>query len=271
MPLNINSNAVSKSNIQHETTTQTEAKIGDKSVKASETSSNATLLARTQDLPIMSQKELRRTQKHDLVSDLVSLVEAGRGGERALMNSVFENTFEKLGVLMIKVEADENLKDILANSKGFSRKPSGGITGTDIDNKNLYQFLKAHTSRDSADSETFCLQSMVKDVKSWTMQAIDKQDNSFNSIQKKAFKERLEKANEVGADEYRKNPAMREPETVEEAAQYLYFAAGLFGSEKDWLELAKEPTQELFGAVANISYARAKGIYEKNVINGIYS
>lgn len=49
---------------------------------------------------------------------------------------------------------------------------------------------------------------------------------------KKAFKERLEKANEVGADEYRKNPAMREPETVEEAAQYLYFAAGLFGSEK---------------------------------------
>lgn len=62
MPLNINSNVVSKSNIQHETTTQTEAKIGDKSVKASETSSNATLLARSQDLPIMSQKELRRTQ-----------------------------------------------------------------------------------------------------------------------------------------------------------------------------------------------------------------
>lgn len=271
MPLNINSNAVNSRNIQQETTTQTDAKIGDKSVKNAETSSNATLLARTPDLSVMSQKELRRTQKHDLVSDLVSLIEAGRGGERALMNSAFENTFEKLGVLMIKVEADETLKDILSNSKGFSRKPSGGITGTDIDNKNLYQFLKAHTSRDSADSETFCLQSMVKDVKSWTMQAIDKQDNSFNSIQKKAFKERLEKANEVGADEYRKNPAMREPETVEEAAQYLYFAAGLFGSEKDWLELAKEPTQELFGAVANISYARAKGIYEKNVINGIYS
>lgn len=270
MPSSINNSAVSNQAIQQGASAQTAAKVGDKNIKTSETSSSATLLSRPKNTSGVSEKESRRAQKQELVKDLVGLVEAGRGGERALMNSSFENTFEKLSVLMIKVDADDNLKDILSNSKGFSSKPRG-ITGTDIDNKNLYQFLKAHTSRDSADSETFCLQSMVKDVKAWTTQAIDKQSNSFNSVVRNELKERLEKSNDVGAEEYRKNPAMRQPESVEEAAQYLYYAAGLFGSKEEWLEMAKEPTKELFSAVDTISYEKAKRIYDKNKANGVYS
>ena len=66
-------------------------------------------------------------------------------------------------------------------------------------------------------------------------------------------------------------PAMRQPESVEEAAQYLYYAAGLFGSKEEWLEMAKEPTKELFSAVDTISYEKAKRIYDKNKGDGVYS
>ncbi len=213
--------------------------------------------------------ESSREMKRELIHDLVSLIEEGHGGERALMGQAFEKTTEKLNVLMVKVSANEELKHILEKSKGFSTPPKT-MVGVDISHKNMYEFLKTHTSRE-LNSETFCIQSMVSDLKHWTAAVIDKQSHAVGGSEQAALKSRLAEANNIDDAEYKRNPASRQPETTEEAVQYLHYATGLFEDEEQWQEYAKEPMQEMFSGVEKLSYTRARNIYEKNLNNGVYS
>ncbi|WP_052044801.1 hypothetical protein WH390_03295 [Candidatus Arsenophonus nilaparvatae] len=83
---------------------------------------------------------------------------------------------------------------------------------------------------------------------------------------------RIERASDIEIDkgEFTKNPASRAPETQEEAIQYLYYAVGLFESETDWVEYAKNMYLDEYPLLANISYQRAQRIYEKNRSNNVY-
>ncbi|MFS8180174.1 hypothetical protein ACMG4P_01300 [Pseudovibrio denitrificans] len=219
---------------------------------------------------VKSRVEERRDAKRELVADLIDLIETGHGGSRALMAGAFERTTEKLNVLMIKIEESPALKDIVKTGKGFKSAPDGLINVLSR-RDNMHSFLKAHTARDMY-SENFCLQSMVSDLKSWTGKVIDTQKHSFDRATAADLHQRLDASTDVGAAEYAKNPASRAPETPEEAVQYLFFAVGLFGNDKEaWTDYAKEPLQDTFPTIHNLSFERAQAVFERKSAAGDYA
>ncbi|WP_109314268.1 hypothetical protein [Pseudovibrio ascidiaceicola] len=223
----------------------------------------------TESQTVKSRIEERREAKRELVKDLIDLIETGHGGSRALMAGAFERTTEKLNVLMIKIEESPALKDVVKTGKGFKSAPDGLINVLSR-RDNMHSFLKAHTARDMY-SENFCLQSMISDLKAWTGKVIDSQKHSFDKGTAADLHQRLEASTDVGAAEYAKNPASRAPETPEEAVQYLHYAVGLFGNDKEaWTDYAKEPLQDTFPSIQKLSFERAQAVFERKSAAGDY-
>jgi len=224
----------------------------------------------------------RRATKRALMNILLDFVESGRGGNHALIGPEFEEVQGKLSVFMTKIIYSQKgteysrYRDILKEAKGFKSKPKNVIN---IDNKNesMYQLLTRHTVR-TQDDENFCLQSLVADMSTWLEHTLNEQSSSFSTEQIAAFRSRLKAAYEgdaLGAAEYQSNPYSRQPSNREEALDYIYFAAKDYDDAhaSDWESLFRDLMADTFEypEIKNISYQRARRVYEQRAAAGRYN
>lgn len=211
----------------------------------------------------------RRELKREIFFQLVKLVEIGRGGARALTGSRFEETMGCLGIFMVNVDASEQHKNILNTAKGFTSQPRH-LINTLNKRESLFGFLNHHAARD-LESENFCLQSMISDLEKWLTAAFIQQSKIFTSEELNDLQSRLKNASNIDEAEYAKNPSLREPETTEEVIQYLYYSAGLFSSENEWDEYAKNMFIADYPAISALTYSRAKTVYKRKKAAGDYT
>ena len=75
---------------------------------------------------------------------------------------------------------------------------------------------------------------------------------------------------EITRAEFTKNPTSRPPEDQEEAIQFIYYMAGQFESESEWIDLARDMYTDEYPLLKNVSYERARKIFNKNKATGVY-
>ena len=208
-----------------------------------------------------------------IVERLVDLVETGRGGARALLDRQFELTMEKLGVLYIDLQQNDEFAgaiEMLRNSKGFKKPPKDMVNQTRM-RSDLFSFLTPYVTR-TQDSENFCLQNLISDVRAWTEYIIDKQQARLSPEKKTMFLKRMSVAGDVEllGIEYSRDPTARAPENQEEAVQYLYYMAGQYSEAAEWEHYARDMYVDSYPQLMNIRYDRARAVYDKNVANHVY-
>ncbi|AOI68876.1 RHS repeat-associated core domain-containing protein [Burkholderia ubonensis] len=216
-----------------------------------------------------------RSITHNILDRLVGVIESGRAGTRALTGKRFEETMEKLSSLYIDLQDGGALPggaSVLEKSSGF-RSPPKDLIDQNRDKKstNMLQFLKPYLERD-VDSENFCIQNLISDLSKWTRTSIEKQEGKIGNEEARLLIDRISAAEniEVDAAAFSKNPASRAPETQEEVLQYLYFSVSLFQDESSWLEYGRAMYEDDYPNIKAISYSRAKNVYEKNKLKGVY-
>ncbi|WP_162556675.1 RHS repeat domain-containing protein [Proteus faecis] len=217
--------------------------------------------------------------KNDLIGNiierLVDIVETGRGGMRTLQGDQFNETMTKLASLYIDLQPEGALSgghEIMKKSKGFKQPPKGkGLVNQNKERGNLYDFMTPYVTRD-VDSENFCLQNVTSDLHKWTEHVIDKQQKRLPTGKAVELLMRMNKAAdpEVTRAEFTKNPTSRPPEDQEEAIQYVYYMAGIFESESEWKELARDMYTDEYPQLKKVTYKRAKAIFDKNKSLSVY-
>jgi insecticidal toxin complex protein TccC len=225
----------------------------------------------------LSASAISTTQKNKyvetIVDRLVDIVETGRGGMRALQGEQFDETMTKLAAFYIDLQPEgilSNGKTIMQNSKGFNRPPKDMVNQTQ-ETGNLYDFMTPYLTRNQ-NSENFCLQNLTSDLHKWTMHILKEQKNrlSVEKISDSFLRMDRSADPEITRTEFTRDPAARPPEDQEEAIQYIYFMAGQFESETEWKDFALDIYTDEYPSLKNLTYEKAKKIYEKNSSQGMY-
>lgn len=212
-------------------------------------------------------------QVYNIIERLVEIVEAGRGGMRALQGEQFNDTMAKLAAFYIDIQSDEAFpggKEIIRKSKGF-RRPPKDLVNQASEKGSLYDFMTPYLTREQ-DSENFCLQNVTSDLHKWVAYIIDNQQKRLPSGKKSELLLRMSRAAdpEITRTEFTKNPTLRPPEDQEEAIQFIYYMAGQFESENEWVNFAREMYTDEYPSLRNVTYDKARRIFDKNKANGLY-
>jgi insecticidal toxin complex protein TccC len=208
-----------------------------------------------------------------IIERLVDIVETGRGGMRALLGQQFDQTMIKLSAFYIDMEAGGKLssgKVILQRSKGF-KQPPRDMVNQSREKNDLYSFLTPYVSRE-VNSENYCLQNVTSDLHKWTEQIVDRQKKRIPESVRNEFLSRMKNAAdpEVTNAAFKEDPTSRPPEDQEEALQFIYFMAGQYEDEKEWVGYARDMYADEYPAIMQVSHKRALAVYEKNKALGIY-
>ena len=131
--------------------------------------------------------------------------------------------------------------------------------------------MTPYVTRD-VDSENFCLQNVTSDLHKWTEHIINKQQKRLPTGKAAELLIRMNLAAdpEITRAEFTKNPTSRPPEDQEEAIQFIYYMAGQFESESEWKELARDMYTDEYPQLKNVTYERAKRIFNKNKASSVY-
>jgi insecticidal toxin complex protein TccC len=161
-------------------------------------------------------------------------------------------------------------KKFMQNSKGF-RKPPKDLVNQKNERGNLYDFMGPYLTRD-LDSENFCLQNVTSDLHKWTIHIIDKQQERLPSRKSSELLMKMNSAAdpEITRAEFTKNPTSRPPEDQEEAIQFIYYMAGQFESESEWIDFARDMYADEYPLLKNVTYDRARRIFDKNKASSLY-
>lgn len=215
----------------------------------------------------------KNKQVLNIIERLVGIVETGRGGMRTLQGEQFNDTMTKLAAFYIDLQSEESFPDgkkIMKNSKGFRRPPEDLVNQAN-ERGNLYDFMTPYLTRDQ-DSENFCLQNVTSDLHKWVTYIIGKQQKRLPSGKNSELLMRMSRAAdpEITRAEFTNNPTSRPPEDQEEAIQFIYYMAGQFESESEWIDLVRDMYTDEYPLLKNVSYERARKIFNKNKATGVY-
>ncbi|QBC44697.1 hypothetical protein [Iodobacter fluviatilis] len=223
--------------------------------------------------PQLNASTLKNKQVMNIIERLVDIVETGRGGMRTLQGEQFNETMTKLAAFYIDLQPDgafSSGKIITQNSKGFCRPPKDMVNQTK-EKGSLYDFMTPYLTRNQ-DSENFCLQNVTSDLHKWTSYIIEKQGHRLSTEKASEFLLRMNQAAdpEITRAEFKQNPASRPPEDQEEAIQFIYYMAGQCDNESDWVNFARDMYTDEYPQLKNVTYNRAREIYDKNISLEIY-
>lgn len=142
----------------------------------------------------------------------------------------------------------------MQHSKGFRRPPEDLVNQAN-ERGNLYDFMTPYLTRDQ-DSENFCLQNVTSDLHKWVTYIIGKQQKRLAPGKNSELLMRMSRAAdpEVTRAEFTKNPTSRPPEDQEEAIQFIYYMAGQFESESQWIDFARDMYTDEYPLLKNVSY-----------------